>query len=1229
MPFEKTGRYRQLGLLGRGTMGSVYRALDTASGRTVAIKTLQTLDPDFVFGLKKEFRALTRLSHPNLVELYELVADADSCFFTMELVEGAPFGQARPGDANPDARVAELRSTLAQLTSGLSALHAEGLLHRDIKPENVLVSANGHVVLLDCGLVSDFVTAASIRSQQGVLAGTPAYMSPEQASGERLTPATDFYSVGVMLHEVLTGSLPSAPGVPRDAAPRPGEEAPDWGTSGPPQDLMQLAADLLRPEASQRPTAELVLARLGDRESLSTRKRRRAAAAAEMPESARFVGRGPELSVLFEAFRASRDGGIQTVCVEGASGMGKTAIVEQFLDWVSNDALILRARCHPEEHVPFKAIDGVIDELTRHLMHEPADVIDTLLPRNVAALVRVFPVLARVPSIARVEQRGGSGAEPTETRRRAFRALRDLLCRVSDRVPLVVWVDDLQWGDLDSASLLRELRDPGEPARMLIVLAYRSEDRESAALRAMTGDIETEDALQRIALQPLSEEEAQRLVEHIVSDLESSGSAADAIVREAQGSPFFVREIAHHFANRSDGAEVRRLTLRVADVVRERVAEVPATARRVLDVVSVAGRPIEKSVAERAAACAEEMPHIVKLLTAHMLLRSTPLGDGSGLVPFHDRVRESVLERIPPHEQASIHRSLAEALESLPDPDPNALVHHYVEASEPKRAVSRALEAAERATEGLAFHRAASLYRRVIELPGEQEPTWSLHAKLGESLINAGRGAEGAQSLERAADLMDSSGADTAEAMRVRRSAAEHYLRSGAHEDGLRVLQRVLAAAGVRYPRTTTQALVSLIAGRARLGLPAARRPTSGPLERDQIDVCWSAGLGLSLFDPVRAAAFHIRHALLAQRLGDPEHAARAVGSQCLITAMEGGRRKARESARFELEAERLARATDNPNVEAHRLVMSAVSAFAQWRYRDALSTCDEGIALCRESCIGVTWELANLEACRIMSLAYLGDFNTLWQRLPELLRRADEDSDLYSSLFLRLGSSNTAWLARDRAVEARRQVDSVLRGSFPETVKYHIHQGTYALSQIDLYNGDFESSYQRVSSAGRELRKSGIMRHQSLRVALLDLHARSALALASITSQEGQRLHLLRFVRRCAKKFESESALPSAALGFVLRAGTESLAGRRSQADSLLVQAALAFDRQGMNAHANAARFWWAEGNPQRGDDSTRTRNRLSDCGIGNAERMAALLVPGSWSRAMTGSTETQHEAA
>ena len=167
-------------------MGTVYRAFDANLGREVALKVLHASNPQSRADLKAEFRALSHVAHPNLVTLYELVADERSCFFTMELLAGTDFvSHARRLAREVDPADFELRfeDAARQLALGLSALHGDGKLHRDVKPSNVMVTEAGRVVLLDFGLAEPLRLDSSAPHPRAGLVGTVLYMAPEQAWG--------------------------------------------------------------------------------------------------------------------------------------------------------------------------------------------------------------------------------------------------------------------------------------------------------------------------------------------------------------------------------------------------------------------------------------------------------------------------------------------------------------------------------------------------------------------------------------------------------------------------------------------------------------------------------------------------------------------------------------------------------------------------------------------------------------------------------------------------------------------------------------------------------------------------------------------------------------------------------------------------------------------------------------------------------------------------------------
>ena len=460
--FSGTDRFRLLAKLGAGSMGAVYRAYDQQQRREVALKTLERAGATSLYRFKREFRALADVAHPNLVCLYELLSERNHWFFTMELLDGVRFRSwvhrceqdvpeesSHPGASSgisyatvperdgfapvPNGVIAHrgpartcdlarLRPALRQLVLGVDALHKAGWLHRDIKPSNVVVARDGRVVLVDFGLVTERDHESIRSSIARRVVGTPAYLSPEQAACAPLGPASDWYSVGVLLYEALTGRLPfdGEVGEVLDSKQRR-DPVPPSDLVPVPADLDELCMALLRRRPEDRPDAAEMLSRLGERNPPAT-----TAAADRRPTV--FVGRSKELRELEEACMATRSGKAVVFHVHGSSGMGKSALVEEFLDRVRADrsATVLAGRCYERESVPYKALDSVIDALSHELRRLGRDAA-ALLPRDVWPLVRLFPVLKRAKAVDAAPLPAFDTPDPQQLRRRAFGALKELL----------------------------------------------------------------------------------------------------------------------------------------------------------------------------------------------------------------------------------------------------------------------------------------------------------------------------------------------------------------------------------------------------------------------------------------------------------------------------------------------------------------------------------------------------------------------------------------------------------------------------------------------------------------------------------------------------------------------------------------------------------------------------------------------------------------------------------
>ena len=201
------GRYEILDKLGEGAMGVVYRARDSSLGRVVALKMLSAdlgAEEELHQRFQREAEAIGRLSHPNIVTVYDVGEASGQLYMAMELLEGDDLRSLiEKRDAIP---LADRVRILIQICTGLAYAHSRGVVHRDIKPANILVGSDGRAKILDFGLAR--VSARSTITRRGVILGTPDYMAPEQAMGKGVDRRSDVFSAGAVFYEFLTLEKP-------------------------------------------------------------------------------------------------------------------------------------------------------------------------------------------------------------------------------------------------------------------------------------------------------------------------------------------------------------------------------------------------------------------------------------------------------------------------------------------------------------------------------------------------------------------------------------------------------------------------------------------------------------------------------------------------------------------------------------------------------------------------------------------------------------------------------------------------------------------------------------------------------------------------------------------------------------------------------------------------------------------------------------------------------------
>lgn len=202
-------RYRILGDLGEGGMSQVYKAQDTLLERTVALKVLRpqySADASFLARFRREAQAAARLAHPNIVDVYDISEVDGWHFIVMEYVEGQDLKNIIAAESPlPIRRVVDMG---IQICSAVGLAHQLGIVHRDLKPHNILVMADDRVKVTDFGIARAIAEASATVTTEGAVWGTVQYIAPEQASGQPATPASDVYSLGIVLYEMLAGRLP-------------------------------------------------------------------------------------------------------------------------------------------------------------------------------------------------------------------------------------------------------------------------------------------------------------------------------------------------------------------------------------------------------------------------------------------------------------------------------------------------------------------------------------------------------------------------------------------------------------------------------------------------------------------------------------------------------------------------------------------------------------------------------------------------------------------------------------------------------------------------------------------------------------------------------------------------------------------------------------------------------------------------------------------------------------
>ncbi|HEX3132345.1 MAG TPA: AAA family ATPase [Planctomycetota bacterium] len=1095
-----------------------------------------------------------------------------------------------------------IRSLLPQLANGLEHLHANNLVHRDLTPRNIMLGRDGRLVILDFGLALRGTGTSMMRNLR---VGTPKYMAPEQVSSEPSTPAADWYAVGSIIYEMLTGIAPFVGSSHQVLADKRSKAPMDPRQLHPhlPDDLCQLAMDCLALELLKRPLDGVERMRAC---AVATTPMR---AAARVATTVPFVGRQEQLDQLDRAWRSLVKERIGTVVLlRGPSGMGKSALIDRFVARLPpNDRLLLRSRCYQHESVPFKALDGLADAIGEYLQDTPEEELARLLPDGLQYLARLFPALRMIPRIElKFEADAGTQLDPHEQRRRGFQALRALFHRLSDGRQVVITLDDIQWGDEDSLAALTEvLAPPGAPP-VLVLACGRTEDGGGQVLDRMAKVFSAAGiALAPLEIGPLSASETAELAGSLLVG-ESTPAELDAAHRDSGGHPLFLRELVLAQAR---GTANNRPSLR--DLLARRLMALDAPARRLVEAAAVAGRPRTLALLYYAVGEVDNLAAAVHQLGADRLVRlRTTLGrDELGI--YHDKVAETAIALLSPEQLVRHHAALAKALSESEEADQEAeaLSMHLLAAGDRAGGWRYGIIAADRAAAALAFDRAAALYRKLLAIMPADVDCSAFLMKMADALANAGYGVEAAKAYGEAA-----SNPAFTDRLHALQRAAGQYLRSGYMDDGLAIAKQVLGEVGLKWHDRSLSALLSLLMRRTWLRIRGLsfreQNPDAIPRSmRIKMNALWSLGHGLGGVDTVRGAEFHIRHLHLALQAGDPYRIGRGLAWESILNAAEGGsggRRRGRAQAAL---GHDIAKRLNNDHAAAWSWAAEGYNNWCDAKWDEALACNVKAAKGYREECLDITWELGSVYAwCWGPVLCYSGRLQDLRSLISQVEREFGQLNDLYTLVTLRTVVTPWLTLADNNPERTRREsAEAVAKWSKKHWHLQHLFD-RMADARVSLYQGD--------GARAADLIDDGFPRYKStmqnlLQVKRMFMHGLRAQAVIMAVMQGKRDASALAVADADAKRLSKEGTAWAASYATHLRAALHLARGNAAAAADGYRATIVAFDKLRMPLHAAAARIRLGQ---TANDDRARADGvaALTALGVKEPERYAATLIAG-----------------